>query len=254
MLYESAIQAEHARSSFSVPVFSRSFGSWRLSVDRSLFDQDALAGHYDKKAAGWQNIIDRYGFASAYESLIARIKTDPQYRQDSGSLRILDTGVGTGAMSLAFRRQFTGHLELDAVDISKAMLRQARHRLEHPNTTLCVKQASLFALPYDDNTFDVVLAAHVIEHLPEPQVALSEIVRVLKPGGILICSLTKASLVGTLVQLVWRTHRASQKVAINWLAHSGLRSVRAFPFSKNTAASKFSTGYVGQKPSSNSRI
>ncbi len=248
MQYDSTLQVERSVRAFPIPVFSRSFGSWRLSVDRSPFDQDALAAHYDKKSAGWQSIIDRHRFASAYEGLIARIQNDPQYRQDTGSLRVLDAGVGTGAMSLAFRNQFAGHLHLDVVDISQAMLDQAKHRLEHPNTTLALRQANLFALPYEDDTFDVVLAAHVIEHLPDPKIALAEIYRVLKPGGIVICSLTKASFVGAFVQLIWRTHRAPEHVAIGWLARSGLRCVRAIPFARRSAAFKFSTGYVGQKP------
>ncbi|MDD9921694.1 MAG: methyltransferase domain-containing protein [Boseongicola sp.] len=248
MQHESILSLARPAPAYSIPVFSQSFGSWRLSVDRSPFEPEALAGHYDQMSEDWHNIIDRHGFASAYADMIARVMRHPLYRQDQPSLRVLDAGVGTGAMSLAFREKVDAHLHLDAVDISQGMLQQAKARLEHPNTTLNLGQFDLVALPYQDNTFDVILAAHVIEHLPDPQIALAELCRVLKPGGILICSITRASFVGALVQLMWRTHRVSRSVALGWLRGCGLQSVRDFSFGKTTAAHRFSLAYAGRKP------
>ena len=234
-------------SPFAIPVLSRSFGSWRLSLDRTPFDQDALAEHYDTTANRWHDIIDRHGFGAAYQSLIAAVLSEPPYRQDSGSLRVLDAGVGTGAMSSAFCAEVRKRIRLDAVDISAAMLQEAKDRLAHEDVDLSLKRASLANLPYADNSFDVVLAAHVIEHLPNPQLALDEIHRVLKPGGILICSVTKASLIGGYVQLIWRTHRVSQSSALKWLRRCGLGAVRAIPFDRQSSAGWFSIGYVGKK-------
>ncbi len=235
--------------SYSIPVFSRSLGSWRLSVERSAFDQGVLAAHYDKKSEQWQNIVDRYGFVPAYQGLIQGVMCHPHYRQHASSLRVLDAGVGTGAMSAAFREHMDGHLVLDAVDISQAMLQQAQQRLRHPKTTLNLRRANLANLPYADSSFDVVLAAHVIEHLPDPKVALAELYRVLKPGGILIGSITRTSLFGALVQMLWRTHRVSSSVALNWLNACGLQATRIIPYRTDSPASRLSLGCVGRKPS-----
>jgi len=51
-----------------------------------------------------------------------------------------------------------------------------------------VNVVNMESIPYGDNTFDVVIANHVIEHVPDEQKALSEVMRVLKPGGFAILS------------------------------------------------------------------
>ncbi len=50
-----------------------------------------------------------------------------------------------------------------------------------------VMDASAENLPYPDNSFDMVFSSHVIEHVPDVNKAISEINRVLKPGGLNIC-------------------------------------------------------------------
>ena len=248
MLPESALPPELSAHPCSIPVYSRSFGSWRLSVDRSPFEPEVLAAYYDRKSRDWHHVIDRHGFELAYKQLIERVMRQPRYRQDKGALRVLDAGIGTGAMSSALCEYIGNPFQLDGIDISPAMLRQAELRLEHRGIDFTLKRANLATLPYPDSTFDVVLVAHVIEHLPNPQLALDEMYRVLKPGGILICSVTRVSLLGAYVQLIWRTHQVSLTKALRWFRGSGLKSVRAIPFDKRSVARRFSLGYVGRKP------
>ncbi len=247
MLPKARLPSGFSPSPYPIPVFSRSFGSWRLSVERSPFEQDILAEHYNKKSKRWHHIIERHGFLSAYQGLIARVLRQRRYQQDTNSLRVLDAGVGTGAMSSALRAHVGKRFRLDAIDISVDMLQQAKERLEAQDIEFRLRRGTLNDLPYADNSFDIVLAAHVIEHLPDPLLALSEMYRVLKPGGILISSVTRPSFVGALVQLIWRTHRVSQNTALEWLSGSGLRSVRAIPLERHSSAYKFSLGYVGRK-------
>lgn len=62
--------------------------------------------------------------------------------------------------------------------------------LEHPDSPNNISQADIFGsaddLPFSENSFDTVLLIQVLEHVEEPGIVLSEIQRVLKPGGKLI--------------------------------------------------------------------
>jgi SAM-dependent methyltransferase len=89
-------------------------------------------------------------------------------------LRVLDIGCGTGATM--------GHLERyglpHGIDLSELPLRFSRRR-GHQRTL----RASAGELPFDSESFDLVTALDVIEHLDDDVQALSEIRRVLKPGA-----------------------------------------------------------------------
>ena len=75
--------------------------------------------------------------------------------------------------------------KLIATDYSAGMLRQAKKKITtYTNTTL--GKASILALPFQDHTFDVVVAANVIHLLDEAEKAISELKRVCKPNGKII--------------------------------------------------------------------
>jgi phosphatidylethanolamine/phosphatidyl-N-methylethanolamine N-methyltransferase len=95
--------------------------------------------------------------------------------------RILEVGVGTG-ISLP---NYSRHHRLVGVDYSEPMLRRAQDRVaEHDLTnveTLAVMDAQHLAFP--DNSFDVVVAQYLITTVPDPDSALDEFARVVRPGG-----------------------------------------------------------------------
>ena len=95
--------------------------------------------------------------------------------------RVLEVGVGTG-ISLP---QYSKKCQLSGVDISEPMLRKAQERVTELGLTnvegLWVMDAERLSFP--DNSFDVVVAQHVITTVPNPEAALDELARVLKPGG-----------------------------------------------------------------------
>jgi len=88
--------------------------------------------------------------------------------------RILDVGCGTGA-NLLMLSQFG---EAEGVDISEDALAFCRER-----GLANVKLGAAEKLPYDDGTFDLVTALDVVEHLDDDLGGLSEMRRVLRPGG-----------------------------------------------------------------------
>jgi len=103
----------------------------------------------------------------------------------AGPLRVLDAGCGDGINLVGLRHIASRHgtpMRLVAVDYNQ--LRLARAAKLDPQISL--QAASLLHLPYMTAAFDVILCSHVIEHVPELERALSELRRLLRPGGLLI--------------------------------------------------------------------
>ncbi|MEI8002473.1 MAG: methyltransferase domain-containing protein [Actinomycetes bacterium] len=94
-------------------------------------------------------------------------------------LRILDAGCGPGGNGAGF----AAHGDVTGVDLSPDALAFVRDRRP---TTRPVR-ASLEALPLADATFDVVAAVTVLYCVPDDRTAVHELVRVLRPGGVLFC-------------------------------------------------------------------
>lgn len=103
----------------------------------------------------------------------------------TAGMRVLDLGCGEG------RHAITACLETDitmvALDPSLPDLATARERFgefsEASKGSLHCTSGSAYNLPFADDTFDLVICAEVLEHLPNYQTALSEIKRVLKPDA-----------------------------------------------------------------------
>src|SRR5918998_1335833 len=98
--------------------------------------------------------------------------------------RILEAGVGTG-LSLGYYRPA---VELYGVDLSEDMLRRARDKVVKRGLThvRSLQVMDVCRLGYADETFDAVTAQFLITLVPSPEGALTEIARVLKPGGEII--------------------------------------------------------------------
>jgi phosphatidylethanolamine/phosphatidyl-N-methylethanolamine N-methyltransferase len=98
--------------------------------------------------------------------------------------RVLEVGVGTG-ISLP---QYGAHLRVFGTDISERMLRKAKARVADLGLKnvegLAVMDAEKLEFP--DNSFDVVMAQYVVTAVPNPEAALDEFARVLRPGGEMI--------------------------------------------------------------------
>jgi len=98
--------------------------------------------------------------------------------------RVLEVGVGTG-ISLP---QYAANTRIFGTDISEAMLAKAKQRVADQRLKnvegLAVMDAEKLEFP--DNSFDVVMAQYVVTAVPNPEKALDEFARVLRPGGEMI--------------------------------------------------------------------
>jgi SAM-dependent methyltransferase len=104
-------------------------------------------------------------------------------KQDGRTLSVLDAGCGTGAISLAvavYGNKVTG------IDLAENMVAHARQNAREAGVDATFIQGDGSHLPFDDGTFDVVVNRNVLWGLVEPESALAEWHRVLKPGGMLV--------------------------------------------------------------------
>jgi SAM-dependent methyltransferase len=102
------------------------------------------------------------------------------YRAFGDARRILDLGCGTGDFG---RHRPDEAIEIVGVDIDTVALERAGEY----ETTLRVDLGES-RLPFDDASFDAVLAKDIIEHVPDPLALVCEVYRVLRPGRVLMAS------------------------------------------------------------------
>jgi len=99
--------------------------------------------------------------------------------------RALEIGCGTGFFLLNLMQAGViaeGHVS----DISPGMIEVARRNAERLGLDVDGRVADAERIPYDDGTFDLVVGHAVLHHLPDVELALREVLRVLRPGGRLV--------------------------------------------------------------------
>jgi SAM-dependent methyltransferase len=100
--------------------------------------------------------------------------------------RVLDMGCGGGRHAFALYRRgaHVVALDLDAAELKDVAGMFAAIAPEVPEgATAQAVRGSAYELPFADASFDRIIAAEVLEHLPEDTRAMAELARVLKPGG-----------------------------------------------------------------------
>ena len=105
-------------------------------------------------------------------------------RDSKPTLKLLDVGAGSGTISATFAKEVPDGRVI-ATDVKEDILLRARAVAEEVGVhNIEFQQADVFKLPFADETFDVTHCHQVLCHLKEPWNALSEMLRVTKPGGV----------------------------------------------------------------------
>lgn len=231
----------------AIPMTSRRIGSWEVLISRRTISSAELASRYDAVSVRWERTARRFQLDAAYRKPLLTSQVATGLTQIGPQARILDCGVGNGSLSMALDSLMKGPVEYHGIDTSAEMLVQARSKMQHAGLGPYLQQADVMSLPYEDQSFDVVMAAHVLEQLPDPQRALAEMVRVLKPGGMVFLCVTRPSLFGALVQLLWRTWAITEQEGIAWLHLSQLADVGYQPVRLGSAGFA-STAFWARRP------
>jgi demethylmenaquinone methyltransferase/2-methoxy-6-polyprenyl-1,4-benzoquinol methylase len=135
---------------------------------------DGVAKNYDKA-----NDLLSFGSARIWRKKVAEL-VNSQPGQT-----ILDLAAGTGSSSIVFLRE---GVKVVAADFSNGMLEEGRRR--HPELEFVFADAA--ALPFADREFDTVTISFGIRNVEKTEVALAEMLRVLKPGGkLVICEFSR---------------------------------------------------------------
>jgi ubiquinone/menaquinone biosynthesis C-methylase UbiE len=107
------------------------------------------------------------------ESFMSHIRLQP-------GMKVLDAACGTGNLAvLAARAGCTA----SGLDIASNLLAQARARAQKESLTIKYTEGDVEAMPYPDASFDVVVSMFGVMFAPRPERVVSELARVVKPGG-----------------------------------------------------------------------
>jgi ubiquinone/menaquinone biosynthesis C-methylase UbiE len=99
---------------------------------------------------------------------------------------VLDVATGTGRLPRALLRQPPFEGRVIGLDLARRMLTEAVDRTAQFADRLTYIWQDARNLPFDDDTFDAVTCLEALEFTPNPREALTELVRVLRPGGVLL--------------------------------------------------------------------
>jgi ubiquinone/menaquinone biosynthesis C-methylase UbiE len=139
-----------------------------------------------------------------------------------GARSILDVGSGAGQLAKHLIKYSDPGADITCFDLSYEMLRRARNRLKSDKPRYVV--ADLTRLPFADGAFDCVTCGYVLEHLPDAQLGLAELSRVMTRGARMLLLTTEDTFTGAWTSRMWccRTYnrkelaRICDKVGLRW--------------------------------------
>ncbi len=193
-------------------------------VEQSL--QDMVRKMKESKEIDWNEVVElihvtnmEKGLVEQYKNasnLDIRINLHKKYSQnpiswfdwifqklklEKGS-RILEVGCGTGELWKGHEDEIPENVRITLSDQSEGMVKDAEKHLGSGDGIFEYKTFSCEKIPEKEDSFDFVIANHVLFYLKDRKKALKEIRRVLKPGGVFLCSTYGSRHMQEITQLV----------------------------------------------------
>jgi ubiquinone/menaquinone biosynthesis C-methylase UbiE len=160
-------------------------------LDREIYRYEGIhigprlqAYLYDR----WAKNYDKAKKASQQEDTVMLARPLLEKISEVPAPLVLDVATGTGRLPFALFSQADFAGNVIAVDISFGMLEQAFNKLASHHGRFTLLQYKTFPLPFQDETFDVVCCVEALELIGEKQAAVTELARLLRPGGVLLTS------------------------------------------------------------------
>lgn len=104
------------------------------------------------------------------------------------NMRILELGCGDGSLWQDNRNRLPDSVEIVLSDLSEGMLRDTHRSIGTSDTRFTFHAFDCHSIPYEDETFDLVIANHLLFYCKDIQQVCQEVKRVLKQDGIFLCS------------------------------------------------------------------
>lgn len=157
---------------------------------------DALDNFKASQKAGWAFFAPLQAMTT---SAAARLVTHARLR---AGMRVLDVACGTGVVAITAARLGA---RVTGLDLTPELLHVARENSKTAGVDIDWHEGDAEQLPFEAATFDAVLSQHGHMFAPRPDVAVSEMLRVLKPGGTIAFSTWPPELyIGRMFALVGR--------------------------------------------------
>ena len=167
----------------------------------------------DSKSSKTQNFYDQIADVhnlllqiNGYRNSVTKYLKSLNLNLNENSL-VLDAGSGTGIVTLGFADAGFHAKKTVALDLSFNSLQIAREQFEKEEEidaeNIATVQSNVLKLPFADKTFDLVLTCGVLEYVPLDE-GLREMARVLKTGAKLVLIPVKPSLVGSVLEILYK--------------------------------------------------
>jgi ubiquinone/menaquinone biosynthesis C-methylase UbiE len=170
----------------------------RRPLEHGVFEHMEVARRYDREAGVWARYV-----AKSFVSVVER------WGVSSG--RVLDVGTGTGMLAIEFAKGIPT-VEVVGLDLSDVALELARDNAQksRASSRVSFERGDAEDMPFEDDTFDLVISGNTLHLLKNPVRMLNEIQRVLKPGGRFLVSDFRRSWLGILTEHVRSAYSAQE--------------------------------------------
>ncbi len=158
-------------------------------VHPPIGDEDAKwIADYDQIAENYDDLVKLYDDWLGINMMRER-ENFSMFIPIEGPATIIDVSIGTGANFIALYNKFKdqmGRFNLHGMDLSTGMLSVSQRKFKENGLSVSLTHGSVFNIPYQKNLFDIVLHSGGINTFSDIPSSLNEMLRIAKPGGIII--------------------------------------------------------------------